>query len=121
MPARAAVRGGDRTAYLGGQFSLWPIPHLRREPIGMLGVPLLTAFTNGWAVGWASTPYDPVWAARYPRRAALMAAAGPSGNLLIAVLALVCLRAGLAARGFVPPPPGSLHHPVQAPGGAPGP
>jgi hypothetical protein len=65
--ALAALRGGDPTAYLGGQVSLSPLPHIRREPIGMLVVPLLTAFTNGWAVGWASTPYDPVWASSYPR------------------------------------------------------
>src|SRR2546426_12076393 len=92
---------------------------MRREPIGMLGVPLLTAFTNGWAVGWASTPYDPGWAARYPRRAALMAAGGPTGNLLIAVLALVCLRAGLAAGVFVSPPPVSFPPLCWGPRGAP--
>jgi len=85
--ALAALRGGDPTAYLGGQVSFSPLPHIRREPVGMLIVPLLTAFTNGWAVGWASTPYDPVWAAHYPRRAATMAAAGPAGNLLIATVA----------------------------------
>src|SRR5437763_130762 len=75
--AYVALRGGDRTAYLGGQVSLSPLPHIRREPIGMLLVPLLTAFTNGWAMGWASAPYDPRWADRHPRRAAWMAAAGP--------------------------------------------
>src|SRR2546426_581765 len=78
MHAFVAYRGGDPTAYLGGQVSLSPLPHIRREPIGMLVVPLLTAFTNGWALGWASTPYDPLWAARHPRRAASMAAAGPA-------------------------------------------
>jgi hypothetical protein len=56
----------------------------------LVGVPLLTAFTNGWSLGWASTPYDPLWAARHPRRAASMAAAGPAGNLLIAVIAFGC-------------------------------
>src|SRR5207344_708479 len=30
----AALRGGDPTAYLGGQVSLSPLPHIRREPIG---------------------------------------------------------------------------------------
>ena len=84
MHAGVAFRGGDATAYLGGQVSLSPLPHIRREPIGMLVVPLVTAFTLGWSVGWASTPYDPMWAARHPRRAAAMAAAGPAGNLLIA-------------------------------------
>ena len=51
------------------------IPHMKREPIGMLVLPLLTAMTQGWAIGWASAPYDPYWANRYPNRAALMAAA----------------------------------------------
>jgi Zn-dependent protease len=103
MHALAALRGGDPTAYLGGQVSLSPVPHMRREPIGMLVVPLLTAFTQGWAVGWASTPYDPYWAARHPRRAAVMAAAGPAGNLLIAALAFIALRAGLTLGLFVAP------------------
>src|SRR5947209_18881554 len=100
MHALAALRGGDRTAYLGGQVSLSPIPHIRREPIGMLGVPLLTAFTNGWAVGWASAPFDPVWAARYPRRAALMAAAGPLANLALALATLAAIKLGLASGVF---------------------
>jgi Zn-dependent protease len=100
MHAFLALRGGDPTAYLGGQVSLSPVPHIRREPIGMLVVPLLTAFTHGWAIGWASTPYDPYWAQRHPRRAAAMAAAGPAGNLLIAVVAFGVLRAGLYAGVF---------------------
>src|SRR5438128_7365024 len=103
MHALAALRGGDRTAYLGGQVSLSPLPHIRREPIGMLVVPLLTAFTNGWAVGWASCPYDAYWAARYPRRAALMAAAGPAGNLLIALVAFALLKGGLTLGWFIAP------------------
>jgi hypothetical protein len=77
MHALVAWKGGDPTAYHGGQVSLSPIPHIRREPIGMLVVPLLTSLTQGWAMGWASAPYDPVWAERHPKRAALMAAAGP--------------------------------------------
>jgi Zn-dependent protease len=117
MHALAALRGGDRTAYLGGQVSLSPLPHIRREPIGMLVVPLLTAFTNGWAIGWASTPYDPVWAARHPRRAATMAAAGPAGNLIIAAGAFLLLKAGLAVGIFVAPERVRFHHLVEAASG----
>jgi Zn-dependent protease len=84
MHAFVAWKGGDSTAYHGGQVSLSPIPHIRREPIGMLLVPLFTSLTQGWAMGWASAPYDPVWAERHPKRAALMAAAGPAGNFMIA-------------------------------------
>ncbi len=114
MHALAALRGGDPTAYHGGQVSLSPIPHIRREPVGMLVVPLLTALTQGWAIGWASTPYDPRWAAHYPRRAALMAAAGPAGNLSIALVALVLIRIGLAAGWFVVPDIMTFDHLVAA-------
>ena len=117
MHALAAYRGGDATAYLGGQVSLSPLPHIRREPIGMLVVPLVTAFTLGWAVGWASTPYDPHWAARHPRRAASMAAAGPAGNLLLAAVAFGALRLGLALGIFVAPHRVNFHHLVDAAGG----
>jgi Zn-dependent protease len=103
MHAWVAWRGGDSTAYHGGQVSLSPIPHIKREPIGMLVVPLLTSLTNGWAIGWASAPYDPYWAARHPRRAALMAAAGPAGNFALAALAFVILKVGLASGWFAPP------------------
>ena len=110
MHALVALRGGDPTAYHGGQVSLSPIPHIRREPIGMLFVPLLTALTQGWAIGWASTPYDTRWAARYPKRSALMALAGPAGNLMIAIVALVLIRIGLAAGWFVPPDSINFEH-----------
>src|SRR4026209_1158754 len=96
MHALVAWKGGDPTAYHGGQVSLSPIPHIRREPIGMLIVPLLTALTQAWAIGWASHPDAPRWAAHYPKRAALMAAAGPAGNLLIAFVAIVLIKIGLA-------------------------
>lgn len=101
--AWAALRGGDRTAYLGGQVSLSPLPHIRREPIGMLAVPLLTSLTQGWAMGWASAPYDPEWAERHPRRAAWMAAAGPAGNFGLAILAFLALKVGLLTGWFMAP------------------
>jgi Zn-dependent protease len=98
--ALAALKGGDSTAYQGGQVSLSPFPHIRREPIGMLVVPLLTAFSQGWALGWASTPFDPLWAQRHPKRAALMSLAGPAGNFSIALLAWIALRIGLSTGAF---------------------
>jgi len=108
--AWVALRGGDRTAYLGGQVSLSPLPHIRREPVGMVIVPLLTSLTQGWAMGWASAPFDPLWAARYPKRAAWMAAAGPAGNLCIALVAFGLLELGLATHLFVPPVSARLSH-----------
>ena len=117
LHALAALRGGDPTAYQGGQVSLSPVPHIRREPIGMLVVPLLTALTQGWAIGWASTPYDPRWAARHPKRAAWMAAAGPAGNLSIAVVAFTLIKIGLAVGWFVAPESVSFEHMVASPAG----
>ena len=71
--AWAAWLGGDPTAYRGGQVTLNPIPHMRREPFGTILFPLLSFLwlTPGWMMGWASAPYDPFWEDRHPRRAAL--------------------------------------------------
>jgi len=101
--AWAALKGGDDTAARGGQVSLSPWPHIRRAPFGMLFLPLLTSLTQGWTIGWASAPYDPAWAERHPRRAALMAAAGPAANLLLALAAFVLLRVGLVVGVFDAP------------------
>ncbi len=95
--AAVAYWGGDETAYRAGQVSLNPLPHLRREPVGAVLVPLASFFytAGGWMMGWASAPYDPSWEARHPRRAAAMAAAGPAANLLLAAAAFGILRFGL--------------------------
>lgn len=95
--AFAAWRGGDRTAYLGGQVSLNPLPHVLREPIGTAVVPLLTFLGTGWMMGWASAPYDPEWERRYPRRAGSMALAGPLANLVLAAIGFGALRVGIEA------------------------
>jgi Zn-dependent protease len=102
--AWTALRGGDNTAYLGGQVSLDPIPHMRREPFGMVILPLLTSLTMGFPMGYASAPYDPRWARKYPRRAAVMALAGPAANLAVVLLCFALIRIGVFAEVFVPPP-----------------
>jgi Zn-dependent protease len=101
--ALAAYAGGDPTAYRAGQVTLNPLPHMRREPFGMVVAPLVFLVAQGWCLGWASTPYDPAWERRHPRRAAWMSAAGPGANLAIAVVALLVLRVGLEVELFYPP------------------
>jgi Zn-dependent protease len=101
--AYAALKLGDPTAYEGGQVSLNPLPHIRREPVGMVLVPIVSFAINHWMMGWASAPYNPEWAHRYPKRAAIMAAAGPAANLLLVLLSGLAIRLGLAAGVFVPP------------------
>jgi len=97
--ALAAKLGGDPTAAHGGQVSIDPIPHIKRQPVGMIVVPLISFFLLGgnWMIGWASAPYDPLWAARHPRRAAWMAAAGPGANLLLVLLSAAFIHGGIAA------------------------
>jgi Zn-dependent protease len=106
--ALLARLGGDDTAYRGGQVTLNPLPHIQREPFGMILVPIMSFFFMGWMMGWASTPYDPLWAQRHPRRQALMSAAGPIANLMIAAVAFAALAALLVRGVFVPPEPDNL-------------
>src|ERR1700710_1734710 len=101
--ALAALKLGDATAYEGGQVSLNPLPHIRRAPVGMVLVPLVSFIARHWRMGWASAPYDPLWAHRYPKRAALMAAAGPAANLLLVIVAGVLIRAGVWSGLFYAP------------------
>jgi Zn-dependent protease len=100
--AWAALKLGDRTAYEGGQVSLDPTPHIKREPFGMVLVPLISWFVyeGRWMIGWASAPYNPGWAQQYPRRAAWMAMAGPAANLLILFITIGLLKMGLRAEVF---------------------
>jgi Zn-dependent protease len=101
--AWTALRLGDDTAAKGGQVSLNPVPHIRREPFGMVVVPVLSWLLGGWLVGWASAPYSVAWARQYPRRAALMALAGPGTNLALALLAGLLIRLGYEWHLFTPP------------------
>jgi Zn-dependent protease len=101
--AFAAMKLGDKTAYEGGQVTLDPFPHIKREPIGTVVVPILSFLAGGWMIGWASAPYDPVWARNYPRRSALMSLAGPLANLAVVVIAGLAIRLGMATDLFYAP------------------
>jgi Zn-dependent protease len=92
--AWSAFRLGDETAQKGGQVTLNPVPHIRREPIGMVVVPILSWFLGGWIIGWASTPYNLAWSRAHPKKAALMALAGPATNLVLAAGAALLIRLG---------------------------
>ena len=96
--ALVAKIGGDTTAASGGQVTLNPVPHIQREPWGMVVIPLISfALSKGQSMfGWASAPYDPHWERRHPHRAALMALAGPATNYLLMFLAVIGFRLGTA-------------------------
>ncbi|MDR1611837.1 MAG: site-2 protease family protein [Planctomycetota bacterium] len=95
--AVAASFGGDRTASTGGQATLNPIPHIRREKIGMIAAPILSFFLNRgtWMIGWASAPFNPYWAARCPKRSFVMSLAGPLAHLIPTVVSWGGMAVGI--------------------------
>jgi len=99
----AALRFGDRTAWRHGLATLNPVPHMKRSPLGMVLIPLMSFAGNGWMIGWASAPYDPFWAQQNPRQAAWMSLAGPGANLVLAVAAGLLIHLGIAVGLFTLP------------------
>lgn len=116
--ALVAKMGGDLTAFHSGQVTLNPIPHMRREPIGTIVVPIVSYLWGGWMIGWASAPYDPAWQQRYPRRAAWMALAGPAANFALVVLAGISIRAGVLFGAFHAPASASFTKVTEAAAGS---
>ena len=102
--AFVARMGGDETAALGGQVSLNPVPHIRREPWGMVVIPILSYLFMHAMFGWASAPYDPLWERRHPRRSGWMALAGPAANFTLMLIAVAGLHLGAAGGWFHPDP-----------------
>ena len=95
-----AYKGGDLTAYETGHVTLDPTPHIRRSPIGMVLVPIVSYFQLGWMVGFASVPFNADWGRKNPTKQALMSLAGPMANLFLALFALGAMRALLALHVF---------------------
>jgi Zn-dependent protease len=88
--AWAAFRLGDRTAEHLGRLSLNPAVHV--DPIGTLLFPLIAILTGLPLIGWAKpVPVDTRFL-RHPKRDfALIAAAGPASNVLMAIVGAILL------------------------------
>ena len=112
--AFAAMKKGDYTAYHGGQVTLNPIPHVQREPFGLVLVPILSFLLGGWMMGWASAPYDPAWALRYPKRSAIMSLAGPAANLILVFISALLIKLGVAYDIFAAPASITFTHATEA-------
>ena len=83
--AWVANRLGDPTARMLGRLSLNPAVHV--DPIGTLLFPLVAISTGLPLIGWAKPVPVDFRHLRHPRRDfALVAAAGPASNVLLAVL-----------------------------------
>ena len=111
--AFVAKLGGDETAAQGGQVSLNPVPHMRREPWGMIVIPILSFLAMQTMFGWASAPFDPLWERRHPRRSAWMALAGPAANFSLMLIAVAGLQIGAAGGWFHRDP--VTHHRISRP------
>ncbi len=89
-----AKQFGDPTAQRLGRLTLNPIKHI--DPIGTVAVPVLLLILGGFIFGWAK-PVPVTWEnLRHPKRdMAIVAAAGPAANLLMALIWAVILRIGV--------------------------
>jgi len=93
--ALAAFRLGDGTAKLFGRLTLNPVAHF--DPVGgtLLALTFIGSAATGAAIGfgWAKpTPVNPLNLAGGRRGEAIVAAAGPISNLVLAIAGAIPLR-----------------------------
>jgi Zn-dependent protease len=98
--AFVAYRLGDGTAKMFGRLTLNPIAHF--DPVGgtLLALTFIGSAASGGALGfgWAKpTPVNPMNLEGGPRGEALVAAAGPLSNFILAAIAALPLRFILAS------------------------
>ena len=96
--AFAADRLGDSTARQLGRLSLNPAVHI--DPIGTLLFPLIAYLTGVPLIGWAKpVPVNPRLLKHPKRDFALIAAAGPASNLVMAAIGAAALSVARNAAG----------------------
>jgi len=96
--AFAADRLGDPTARQLGRLSLNPAVHI--DPIGTLLFPLIAFLTNVPLIGWAKPVPVNMRFLKHPKRDfAIIAAAGPASNLVMAAIGAAALAVARNAAG----------------------
>ena len=93
----AAEMLGDPTARLQGRLTLNPIPHI--DPVGSILLPAILLISGtGFLFGWAKpVPYNPYNLKNQKWGEALVAAAGPGVNILLALVFGFLIRFGAGA------------------------
>src|SRR3970040_1715631 len=88
-----AKKFGDPTAQRLGRLTLNPLKHI--DPVGTILVPALLLMLGGFIFGWAQ-PVAVTWEnLRHPKRdMAIVAAAGPGANLLMAFFWAIVAKIG---------------------------
>ena len=93
----AANALGDPTAKYQGRLTLNPIKHL--DPFGSVLLPVMTYLVGGFIFGWAKpVPYNPYNLKNQRWGPAVVGAAGPLSNLIVALGFALLLR--FFAAGF---------------------
>lgn len=85
---------GDPTARLQGRLSPNPLVHI--DPLGSIVIPLILSITHApFLFGWAKpVPYNPYNLNNQKWGEAIVAAAGPAVNILIAIIFAIIVRNG---------------------------
>src|SRR3569623_115421 len=92
---------GDPTAMMLGRLTLNPLKHI--DPIGTVLVPLVLILAGGVIFGWAKPVPITVDNLRHPKRdMALVAAAGPTSNLLMALIWALIMKLALVVASVAP-------------------
>ncbi len=93
-----ARRLGDPTAMMMGRLTLNPIKHI--DPVGTLLIPGVLLLLGGFVFGWAK-PVPVTWEnLRSPKRdMALVAAAGPMANFVMALIWALVMKVGVLFSG----------------------
>ncbi|MDP2676258.1 MAG: site-2 protease family protein [bacterium] len=87
----AALLLGDPTAKYQGRLTLNPIPHI--DPIGSILVPFVLAFFGGFIIAWAKpVPFNPYNLSNQKWGPAIVGAAGPLANIIMAVFFGIIIR-----------------------------
>jgi len=89
--ALAADKLGDPTPRSFGRLSLNPLVHA--DPFGTFLLPLMSTLTGIPTIGWAKpVPIDPYNLKNPKRDEMLIALAGPTGNILLAIICSLILK-----------------------------
>jgi len=92
---------GDPTAEMLGRLTLNPLKHI--DPLGTVLIPLLLLALGGFIFGWAKPVPVTAENLRNPRRdMAIVAAAGPLSNLLMAIFWVLIVKLALMFGGSMP-------------------
>lgn len=96
-----AKQFGDRTAEMLGRLTVNPLKHI--DPVGTILVPALMLVLVGFILGWAKPVPVNFRNLRNPKRdMAVVAAAGPLANLLMAAFWALAMKLGLAMHQGLP-------------------